>query len=233
MNLETSQPSAPVTSDKEISTSHPVVGGSLSSSFPYVLIGPYDTTLAMSSSICTAMVTTTPPSSYPTSSNSILLVPANFGVSTGPSSSSLSGSSTTFHFGMGSSPIVGYIVSSTTTAITSTNTSIPGTFSLWSTPIVHNVPSASQSRAGLSSMGQASGIVLGSGFFPTTGNPNFSQNPNVGFPYGWNWTSSAPVGSQVTRSSYSGFGHNLGGFNPFGSPHIGSISGPFQPTHIG
>jgi hypothetical protein len=137
-----------------------------------------------------------------------------------------------FHFGMGSSPLLGSGVSSTTTVIPSTGTSIPRTFSLWSTPNVHNVPSNSQSGAGLSSMGQASGIVPKSVFFPPTGNPSFSHNPNVGFPYEWNWTSSAPVGSQVASSSYSDFGQNLEGFNPFGSPHIRGISGPFQPTHM-
>jgi hypothetical protein len=82
-------------------------------------------------------------------------------------------------------------------------------------------------------MGQAYGIVLGSRVFPPTGNPSFSHNPNVGFPYGWNWTSSAPVGSQAASSSYYGFGQNLGGFNPSDNPHIGGISGPFQPTPMG
>ena len=163
------------------------MGESLPSSFPCVLIGPTDTTPAMSSSISTAMVSSAPPPfSYPISSATSLSVPSNSGASTSPSSSSLSGSGTTFYFGMGSSPIVGSGVSSTTVAITSTSTSIPRTFSLWSTPIVHNIPSSSQSGAGLSSRGQPSGVVPGSRFFPLTGNPSSSQNPNVGLPYGWN-----------------------------------------------
>jgi len=49
----------------------------------------------------------------------------------------------------------------------------------------------------------------------------------VGFPYGWNWTSSVPVGSQAASSSYYGFGQNLGIFNPFGNRPAGGISGPF------
>ena len=131
MNLETSQPSAPITSDKECSTSHPVVGESLPSSFPYVLIGPADTTLAMSSSISTAMVSLAPPAfSYPISSTTGLSVPSNSGASTSPLSSSISGSDTTFYFGMGSSPIVGSGDSSTITTITSSSTFILGTFSL-------------------------------------------------------------------------------------------------------
>ena len=143
------------------------MGESLPSSFPYILIGPTDSTTTMSSVISTAMVSSTPPPfSYPISSIIDLSVPAISRASTGSSSSSLSGSGTTFHFGMGSSLIVGFGVSSTTTSITSTSTSIPGTFSLWSTPIVHNVPSGSQSADGLSSTGQASRIVPGSIFFP-------------------------------------------------------------------
>ena len=82
-------------------------------------------------------------------------------------------------------------------------------------------------------MGQASGIVPERGFPPPTGNPSSLQNPNVGFPYGWNWTSSVPVGSQATSSSYSGFGQNLGSFNPFGNAPTGGISGTFKPTPIG
>ncbi|CAF4199227.1 unnamed protein product, partial [Adineta steineri] len=61
----------------------------------------------MSSSISMAMVSSTPPPfSYPISSTTSLSVLANSGASTVPSSSSLSGFGTTFHFGMGSSPIV-------------------------------------------------------------------------------------------------------------------------------
>ena len=55
----------------------------------------------------------------------------------------------------------------------------------------------------------------------------------MGFPYGWNWTSSVPIGSQVAISSYYGFGKNLGSVNPFGNPHAGGTSGPFQPTSMG
>ena len=99
----------------------------------------------MSSSISIAMASFAPPPfTYPISSNSGLSSPSTSGESTGTSSSSLSGSATTFHFGMGSSLLVGSRVSSTTTTITSTSTSIPGNFSLWSTPIVHNVPNLEQ-----------------------------------------------------------------------------------------
>lgn len=175
MNTETSQPSAPITSDKESSASHPVVGESLPSSFPYILTSPTDTNPTMLSSIFVTMVSSSPPPfTYPISSNSVLLAPSTSGASTGPSSSSLSGFVTTFHFGIGSSPLLGSGVSSTTTSITPTNTSIPRTFSLWSTPIVHIVPSSSQSGAGLSSTGQASRIVPESVFFPPTSNPSFS-----------------------------------------------------------
>ena len=81
-----------------------------------------------------AMVSSDPPPfSYPISSTIGLSVPAIFEASIGPSSSSLSGFGTPFHYGMGSSPIVGSEVSSTTTTITSTSTSIFETFSLWST----------------------------------------------------------------------------------------------------
>jgi len=131
INLETSQLSAPITFDKESSSSHLVVGDSLPSSFPYFLIGSTNTTPAMSSSISMAMVSSTlPPFSYRISSTTGLSFPTNFGSSTSPSSSSLSGYGTTFHFIMGSSPIVRSRVPSTTTVIRSTNTSIPGTFSL-------------------------------------------------------------------------------------------------------
>ena len=185
MNLEKSQPSGLVTSDKEISTSHPVVGESLPSSFPYVLTGPTDTNHAMLSSISTAMVSSSPTSfTYPFSSTSGLLAPSTLGVTTDPSSSSLSGFGTKFHFRMGSSSLLGSGVSSTIVAITSTGLFVPGTLSLWSTPVFHNVPSSSHSGSGLSSTGQASGIISGSRSFPPTGNPSFSWNPNVGFPYG-------------------------------------------------
>ena len=167
MNLETSQPSSPLTSNKEISTPHHVLGESFPSSFPYIWTGPADTNPIMSSSISVAIASFAPPPfTYPISSNSGISAPSTFGASIGPSSSSLSGSGTTFHFGMGSSLIVGFRVSSTTTSITYTSTSIPGTFSLWSTPIVHIVPSGSQSRASPSSMRQDFGIVPRSGFFP-------------------------------------------------------------------
>lgn len=53
MNPETSQPSSPITYDKESSTSHPIVGDSLPSSFPYVLISPVDTNPTMLSSLST------------------------------------------------------------------------------------------------------------------------------------------------------------------------------------
>ena len=76
MNLETSQPFSPVTCDKEISTSHPIVGESLPSSFPYVLTNPADTNPTMSSSISTTMASSTPPpSTYPITSNSVLSSP--------------------------------------------------------------------------------------------------------------------------------------------------------------
>jgi hypothetical protein len=218
MNLATSKPFYPITSDKESSTTHPVVGESLPSSFHYILTSPADTNPTMSSSISTDMASYAPsPFTYPISSNSVLSTPSTSRASTSPSSSSLSGSSTTFHFGMGSSPLLGSGVSS-----------IPRTFSLWRTPIFHNVPYSSHSGAGLSSMGQASRISPRSGVLPPTGNPSFSHNPNVGFPYGWNWTSSASVGSQAVSSSYSSFEHNLDSFNPSRSPHIGGISGPFS-----
>ena len=234
MNLETSQLSAPVTSDNEISTSHPIVGESLPSSFHHILTGPADTNPTMSCYVSAGMASSTPPPfTYPISSNSGISSPSTVGASNGPSSSSLNGSGTKFHFGMGSSSILGLGVSSTTTTIISTSNSIPATFSLCSTPIVHNVPSRSQSKASLSSMGQPLRTIPRSIFCPLIDNPSFSQNLNVGFPYGWNWTSSAPVGSQTTSSSYSGFGQNLGSFNPPRSPHIGGISGPFHSTPMG
>lgn len=118
----------------------------------------------MSSSIFAAMSSSTPPFSYPVSSTSGASVPLTFGVSTGPQSSSLSGSGTTFHFGMGSSLVIGSGVSFATTTTTSISTSHPETFSLWSTHIFHNVPFSSQFGAGPSSMGQPFGIVPGSGF---------------------------------------------------------------------
>jgi hypothetical protein len=55
MNPKISKPSAPITYDKEISTSHPVVGESLPSSFPYIFTSPVDTNPTMSSSIFVAM----------------------------------------------------------------------------------------------------------------------------------------------------------------------------------
>ena len=82
-------------------------------------------------------------------------------------------------------------------------------------------------------MGQASRIVLGSGFPPPTDNPGFLDNPNVGFPYGWNWTSGASVDTQAAGSSYPSFGHNLGGFNPSGGPPMGGSGGPFQSPPLG
>ena len=104
---------------------------------------------------------------------------------------------------------------------------------LWSTPIVHNVPSTYQSGEGPSSTRQSSGIVPRSEFLPPTDNPSFSNNPNVGFPYGWNWTSGASARTQAAGSSYPSFGHNLGGFNPSGGPSMGGIGGPFQPPPSG
>ena len=98
---------------------------------------------------------------------------------------------------------------------------------------MHNVPFASQFRVGPSSTRQPSGIVPRCGFFPPTGNPRFSNNPNVGFPYGWNWTSGVAIGTQEVGSSYLCFGHNLGGFNPFGGPSMEGNGGPFQPPPLG
>ena len=196
MNRETSQTYDIITSDQESSSPPLFVVESLPSSFPYILIVPIDPTPTMSSSTSMAMVSSTPPPfSYPISSTPGVSVLSPLGDSTGPSASSFSGSGTTFPFGMGSSPNVRTGVSSTTVAITSTSTSIPGTFSLWSTPIVHNIPSSSQSGVGLSNMGHPSGVVPGSGFFPPTDNPSSSQNLNIGLLYGWNWTSSVPVSS--------------------------------------
>ena len=131
MNSETSKPFSLVTSNKEISTSHPVVGESLPSSFPYVLTGPDDTNPIMSSSISATMSSSTPPPltySIPSPSGSSTL--STSGASTGPSSSSLSGSGTTFHFGMGSSSLLGPGVFCSTTATTYTSTSNLGNFSL-------------------------------------------------------------------------------------------------------
>ena len=167
MNLETSKPSTPITSDKGSSNSHPIVGESLSSSFPYILTGPVDTNPTMSSSISAVVSSFAPPPfTYTISFTSGSSSPSTFGASTGPSFSSLSGSGTTFHFGLGSSSLLGLGVSFTTTATTSTSTSNPGNFSLWSTPIFHHGPSSSQSRAGPSIIGQASRIAPRNGFFP-------------------------------------------------------------------
>ena len=131
MNLETSQTSNLITFNQESSSPPSFVGESLPSSFPYILIGPIDTTPTMSSSISMTMVSSTPPPfSYPISSTPGVSVPTPSGASNGPSTSSLSGSGTTFPFGVGSTPNVGTGVSSTTTAIPSTSTTIPGTFSL-------------------------------------------------------------------------------------------------------
>lgn len=181
----------------------------------------------------TMVSSTPPPFSYPISSTPVVSVPAPPGASTSPSASSLSGSGTTFPFGVGSAPNVGTGVSSTTTAIPSTSATIPGTFSLRSTPIVHNLPSSSQPGASLSNAGHRSGVFPGSRFFPPLHNPSSSQNPNASLPYGWNWTSSILVGSQVANSSYSGFGQNLGNFNPTCNPPTGGISVFFQPTPMG
>ena len=83
MNQEISQPFARVTSNKESSTSHPVMGESLPSSFPYVLIGPVETNPTMSSSISMAMSSSAPPPfTYPISSTSGPSVPSTFGTST-------------------------------------------------------------------------------------------------------------------------------------------------------
>ena len=128
MNLETSQPSAPVTSDMKSSISDPVIGESLPSSFPYILTGPVDTDPTMLSSLSTTMSSSTPPPfTYPISSTSGPSSPSSSRASTGPSSSSLSGSSTTFHFAMGTSSLLGSIIFSATT---STSTSNLETFSL-------------------------------------------------------------------------------------------------------
>ena len=71
MNPETSQPSTLVTSNKEISTSHPVMGESLPSIFPYVLIDPANTNPTMSTSLSTSMSSSNPPPfTYPISSTS-------------------------------------------------------------------------------------------------------------------------------------------------------------------
>lgn len=101
MNLETSKPYAPLTFDKESSTSHPVVGESLPSSFPYVLTGLVDTNPTMSIYISVVMSSSDPPPfTYSTSSTSVPLAPSNFGASTSPLSSSLSRYGTMFQFGM-------------------------------------------------------------------------------------------------------------------------------------
>ena len=129
MNRKTSQPSTPITSDKERSTSHPFIGESLPLIFPYVLTSPIDTNPKMSSSISMVMSSSAyPPFTFPISSTSGSSAPSTSGVSIGPSSSSLSGSGTTFHFGMGSSSLLGLGVSSTIAAITSASTSNPRTF---------------------------------------------------------------------------------------------------------
>ena len=129
MNLETSQPSSLVSSNKESSTSHPVMGESLPSSFPYVLISPVDTKPTMLSSLSTTMSTfVAPPFIHSIISPSGPSTPSTSEASTNPSSSSLSGFGTTFHFGMGSSSILGSRASSTITATTSTTPLILKTF---------------------------------------------------------------------------------------------------------
>ena len=55
----------------------------------------------------------------------------------------------------------------------------------------------------------------------------------MGLPYGWNWTSSVPLSSQAASSSYSGFGPNMGSFNPSGNPPTRGINNFFQPTPMG
>lgn len=108
MNPKTSQSSVPITFDDKSSTSHPVVGESLPSSFLYILIGPVDTNLTISSLLSMAMSSSAPPPfTYLVSCTSGPSSPSTSGVSTGPLSSSLRGSSTMFHFGMGSSAVIG------------------------------------------------------------------------------------------------------------------------------
>ena len=120
------------------------MGESLPPSFPYILIGLADTNPIVYISLSVTMSSYVPPPfTYPISSTSGPLVPLTYGVSTSPSSSSLSGSGITFHFGMGSSSVIGSRVPSTTTTTTSIRTSHSATFYLWSTPIVRNVPSSS------------------------------------------------------------------------------------------
>ena len=55
----------------------------------------------------------------------------------------------------------------------------------------------------------------------------------MGLSYGRNWTGSASVSSQAVSSSYSGFGPNMGNFNPSGNPPAGGINSFFQPTPMG
>ena len=144
MNPETPQSYVPITSNEEISTSLLIVGQSLPSSFNYVLIRPVNTNSIVSGSLSATMSNSTPPPfTYPITSTSGPSIPSNSIIFVGPQSSSLSGSGTTFNFGMGSSSVIGSKVPSTKMTTTTTSTFIPWTFSLWSTPIVHNVSSAS------------------------------------------------------------------------------------------
>ena len=131
MNPKTSQTSDLIIFYENISFRLLFVGESLPSSFPYILIGPINTTPAMSSSTSTTMVSSTPPPfSYFISSTRGVSVLAPPGASTHPSASSLSGLGTTDPFGVGSTPHVGTRVSSTTAAIPSISITIHGTFSL-------------------------------------------------------------------------------------------------------
>jgi len=144
MNLKRSESSFPITFDEESSTSHPVAGESLTMIFPYVLISMVDTNPIVLSYLSVSISSYVSPSfTYPISSTSRPSVPFTSRVSTSPPSSFLSGFGTTFYFGMGSSLVIGSRVPSTTISTTSTITSHPITFSLWITPIFHNVPSSS------------------------------------------------------------------------------------------
>ena len=114
MKPETPRSSIPIASDEEISSSLPIVGESLLSIFPYVWIRLADTNSTVLSSLSATMfISTHPPFTYPITSTNGPYVSLTSDIFVGPQSSSLSGSGTTFHFGMGSSLVIGSGVPST------------------------------------------------------------------------------------------------------------------------
>ena len=133
-------------------------------------------------------------------------------------------------------------------------TPFPGSFSMWSTPLIGSSPLNQQSNPAQNPI-NSSQFALGSlgmfhprsGVSPPFPSGNANTNPTPGssasFPFGWNWNSTTPHGKQNVGLAYSGSSShslgnnpllgNTGGIPPLGQQSTGSQAIPTPQQNVG